>query len=1718
MNHDPNTNHRHRDDDALRQELMELHYGLLDEDEADALRHRIETDPMVARVWADTLVVAGKFAVAAKVQTPVSDHRTRPQSEERIANASSPELTNATPLAAPELSRPDDASIAAGDEGPSDTPSTSRFLRIWFGSLATAATLAIVISGLRYFSRLPESPEGAIRIAVQPIAGAEAETRNEFLVAVGPYRSDSSDFDSFDASMSVVPATISFKILSQGAVLFFGTSETTAAGPCRIRVPDDLAIPGDAVLYVDAHPTGRSDLVRLTVPLEPTRCLTFLSTDRPVYRPGETVYFRSVTLNRRTLAAHVDVPIRYELTDASGATVSGAILEGVTERGVGNGVFVIPESAPGGTYQLIAKSLDGFFPDQICELEVRRYRSVRLKTDLEFMKRSFSAGDRVEASLTVRRADDSIPAAAAARIQAVVDGSVVYQSTATLDVNGELSIAFDLPKVIRDGDAALTIAVDDGSVTETASRPIPIHTGRADVDFYPEGGYLVGGVTNRIYFSARNTDGKPIEIEGEILSQSGRMVANVKTVRDGMGRFEFKPESGQRYSLRITSPLDITETPWLPSVVEALPVLDTGAGVFAAHEPISMTIRSTKRRSCIVRLVCRGELVGVKTTEIGIGDTDLTVPIQDRAAGVIRVTVLDAESETATPLVERLVYRRGERKLNVSATVDDQRPVHSPGESVRMTIAVTDENNQPVSGAVLGVAVVDDAALSLRQRDIPAIRTHFLLTSEIESPEDLEHADFYLDDSPEAAESLDLLLGTQGWRRFVSGSPGELDETFREALTRLLELDGRRAGLIAGVETNDAGIADQIRAYRVRVAAAWKNFVAELRFVLIIIGTIWLVGFLVRPRKTTVAVTGLLFIGVTTLALSGCGSAENYRVPATSESRSMVDEMAAGDAVPMAEQLESGKRSAAMDPPSVTDQSGTPADQERPFVQRVVQAFLGRQGAKSPTEVSQSRITTEQLRRLAQSRGVDAQTLADQLMEELRFPIRQYAHLHRPTDDGVRSDFAETLYWNPMMVTDSTGTATIRFDLSDSLTMFRVHVDGHSRDGRLGSGGGDVRTQIPIQVEPKLPLEVTGGDRIDLPVGLVNATDRQATLDVKLQLDPSLNANRIDASTKIAAGGRVTEVFPIRVAASATETDAKIRVSATLSESGASESGAGESESDAPTLKDHVERSVRIVPDGFPFDVSQSGSLTKTVSLTPRLPESVVPGSLSATLEFFPSTRSQLSAGLESILREPHGCFEQASASNYPNVMAFQLLRLEGAVDDSAERRTVSLLRRGYRKLTSYECSTLGYEWFGNDPGHEALSAFGLMQFSEMAAFIEVDPEMLDRTRKWLLSRRDGKGGFKRNPRHLHVWSVQQEVVNAYLLWALSQADVAAGDVSRTTSELANEIDAMQQVAITSDDPYLVALSAITLANVDRKSMTRQLLDRLTEMQNPDGSFEGKTTITQSGGISRTVETTSLAILAFAAGDVHHRRAQQAAAWLIDHRQGGGFGSTQATVLALKALIAVRDQMVGGDGGQVEVVMNGEVIETIRWDGRPSDGVQWNLTPEVADAFASDPKTRLEFRKQDAATLPYAIRFNGRTTSPTSDPNCPISIKTAFARQTRQATVNGGDSIDVSVEVQNKTDVGRPMTVAVVGLPGGLEPVIEGLDKLRDSGAVDYYELRGRNVVLYWRTFAPDESRRVSIPCVAAVAGKYTGPPSHAYLYYTAESKTWQAPLIVEIR
>ena len=112
---------------------------------------------------------------------------------------------------------------------------------------------------------------------------------------------------------------------------------------------------------------------------------------------------------------------------------------------------------------------------------------------------------------------------------------------------------------------------------EADAKTVPKNPGKIEVSFYAEGGDLVAGLENRVYFTCRGPQGKPVAVSGVIVAE-GRGngdrenddrredVAAVETSYAGMGVFSLTPQTGGKYRLRITSPAGVNDEPKLPEV------------------------------------------------------------------------------------------------------------------------------------------------------------------------------------------------------------------------------------------------------------------------------------------------------------------------------------------------------------------------------------------------------------------------------------------------------------------------------------------------------------------------------------------------------------------------------------------------------------------------------------------------------------------------------------------------------------------------------------------------------------------------------------------------------------------------------------------------------------------------------------------------------------------------------------------------------------------------------------------------------------------------------------------------------------------------------------------------------------------------------------------------------------------------------------------------
>jgi hypothetical protein len=156
------------------------------------------------------------------------------------------------------------------------------------------------------------------------------------------------------------------------------------------------------------------------------------------------------------------------------------------------------------------------------------------------------------------------------------------------------------------------------------------------------------------------------------------------------------------------------------------------------------------------------------------------------------------------------------------------------------------------------------------------------------------------------------------------------------------------------------------------------------------------------------------------------------------------------------------------------------------------------------------------------------------------------------------------------------------------------------------------------------------------------------------------------------------------------------------------------------------------------------------------------------------------------------------------------------------------------------------------------------------------------------------------------------------------------------------------------------------------------------------------------------------------------------------------------------------------------------------------------------------------------SVFPYTATWSYRTLTPPSAADCPVGLKTRLDR----TTAAEGETVRLTVDVDNTSGRGQGMTVAIIGLPGGLTlpedmKQLKDMARLRDHGTkpgpISAFETRGRELILYWRDMAPAKKVEVSLDVICRVPGKYTGPASRAYLYYNADHKCWVEPLQLAI-
>ncbi|MDC0317735.1 MG2 domain-containing protein, partial [bacterium] len=252
------------------------------------------------------------------------------------------------------------------------------------------------------------------------------------------------------------------------------------------------------------------------------RYMTYLSTDKPIYRPGETMYVRGVVLHHRSrkpLPSNSNLQAAFNIKGPKGDSVASGWV--TLQESVFGLQWKVPDEQAGGEFTVnVTYPSHGYTPAER-KFDVRAYRAPRLKSQITFLRDGYGVGDEVAAMLAVERAEGGIPEGATVAVIARVDGKEVFHGPAVVDSNGKCVARFELPKKIERGEGTLAMVIQDGGVVETASKTIPILLQTVDLELYPEGGDLIAGLPNRVYFEAFTPAKKPADLAGIVLDEDG---------------------------------------------------------------------------------------------------------------------------------------------------------------------------------------------------------------------------------------------------------------------------------------------------------------------------------------------------------------------------------------------------------------------------------------------------------------------------------------------------------------------------------------------------------------------------------------------------------------------------------------------------------------------------------------------------------------------------------------------------------------------------------------------------------------------------------------------------------------------------------------------------------------------------------------------------------------------------------------------------------------------------------------------------------------------------------------------------------------------------------------------------------------------------------------------------------------------------------------------
>jgi len=484
--------------------------------------------------------------------------------------------------------------------------------------------------------------------------------------------------------------------------------------------------------------------------------IAYIQTSKDIYETGEDLWFKVYLLNSKTLIPSLLSKTLYLqlVNEENKKAVWQEKYE--IQNGFANGRVYIETTLQEGNYLLEVFTPNSFFNDTT---EFKAVRRIIIKTDIAYgtsiipklNKSYYTLNDSIRLVFApLSKPRDSLCVEITASL---FQGSTKVEEIRTLSsTEGKAFITFIPQAFVMGLRVDLNLVYKDR--TESLSMPILCKSNPIQFTTFPEGGNLISGLKNKVAFKAVNLTGEPIDIAGTLFEDSVP-VLKFKSIYLGMGSLIFTPNFNKKYTIHLTEPI-IDSVFLLPEVYHQGIIMQL---IGRDNESLSIKVTQNEElnpEDIYLRVQSRGIVYGMTNAKL---DKELLikVPLSGLPQGIAEVTLFNSN---LVPVSERLVYINQNRKLNITTQLSKE--LFPTRGKATLKVSVKDDKGQPVM-ANLGISIYD--RLYQNPCDSNNILAHYYLSTQLKGR--IYNPSIYFSKSKGSNEALDLLMLTQGWRKYV---------------------------------------------------------------------------------------------------------------------------------------------------------------------------------------------------------------------------------------------------------------------------------------------------------------------------------------------------------------------------------------------------------------------------------------------------------------------------------------------------------------------------------------------------------------------------------------------------------------------------------------------------------------------------------------------------------------------------------------------------------------------------------------------------------------------------------------------------------------------------------------------------------------------------------------------------------------------------------------